>query len=45
MNKNKIQDAVSGLNPSLHRHKENKPPKDVKVKEIYELMLSKAINK
>lgn len=45
LDKNKIPLALSVLNPSLHRHKENTAPKDEKVKEIYELMLSKAINK
>lgn len=45
LDKNKIPQALSVLNPSLHRHKENTAPKDEKVKEIYEWMLSKAINK
>jgi hypothetical protein len=45
LDKNKISEAVSVIKPNLHRHKENKAPKDEKVKEIYEWMLSKAINK
>ncbi len=45
LNEAKIPDAISILNPSLHRHKVKTEPKDKKVKELYELMLSKAINK
>ena len=45
LNENKIPEALSLLNPSLHRHKSKEEPKDKRVKELYELMLSKAINK
>jgi hypothetical protein len=45
LNAEKIPEAVALLNPALHRYKTNEGPKDKKVKELYELMLSKAINK
>lgn len=41
----KINKAAALIDPSLHRHKTKDEPKDKAVKDLYELMLSKAINK
>jgi hypothetical protein len=45
LNETKIQEAASLINPSLHRHKTKTEPKDKAVKDLYELMLMRAINK
>lgn len=40
-----ISNALSLFNPELERHKEKTEPANKKVKELYDFMLSKAINK
>lgn len=45
LNQDKVSAATALLNPSLHRFKTNKEPSDKKVKELYDFMLSRAINK